>query len=471
MPQEGVSLTPNEQLLTKDEILRLARLFVSQGIKKIRLTGGEPTIRKDLMDIMAGLNALRPLGLQTIGITSNGIVLKKKLEELKANGLNQVNISIDTLDKFKFELITRRKGFDHVMDSIHHAIACDFPSVKLNVVVIRNVNDNEVLDFVEMTRDLPIYIRFIEYMPFDGNRWNKEKFLPYQEMLQRIENKFPGVAKLTNEANDTSKAYQVPGFKGKFGFITSMSEHFCGTCNRLRLLADGNMKVCLFGKREVNLRDLIRNGSTDEQLLTIIEAAASRSPTLQYTHLRYYTTNSKATESEMKPSSETSSSNNQASQPKLTHVDEKGTATMVNISQKPLTHRQAKATSRVIFSSQDSFHLLQTNSIKKGDVLTVAKLAGINAAKQTGFLIPLAHPISLTNVDLGFKLVEEERMVFVEASVECVGRTGVEVEAMVACSIAACTVFDMCKGVDKRIRIEETKVTFKSGGKSGVFVA
>ena len=280
MPNAGVELTPSSSLLSTQEILRLSKLFVQNGITKIRLTGGEPTIRKDFVDIVSELNKLRPLGLQSIGVTSNGIALKRKLPALKDCGLDQVNLSLDTLDPFKFELITRRKGHHAVLESLQKSIELGFET-KMNVVVIKNFNSSEVVDFVRMTKELPVYIRFIEYMPFDGNKWNSEKFEDYQSMLQRIKTTFQDVEKSIDSPNDTSKvlllnkAYTVNGYRGKFGFITSMSEHFCGTCNRLRLLADGNMKVCLFGNSEVNLRDLMRATADDDELAQVIMAAGN----------------------------------------------------------------------------------------------------------------------------------------------------------------------------------------------------
>ncbi|KAJ3021817.1 Molybdenum cofactor synthesis protein 1 [Thoreauomyces humboldtii] len=276
MPAEGLPLTPKDHILTTPEILRLAGLFVSEGVTKIRLTGGEPTVRKDLMDVMDGLNALRPLGLKTIGMTTNALALKRKLSALQDRGLDQLNISLDTLDPLQFELMTRRRGFEHVMDSIRTAAALGFKPLKLNAVVIKGVNDAEIVKFVELTRNLPLYVRFIEYMPFGGNKWNEDKFLSYRTMLEQVRKVYPHAAKVTDEANDTSKAYAVPGFAGKFGWISSMSDHFCGTCNRLRLLADGNLKVCLFGNSEVNLRDALRAGASDQELLQTISAAVKR---------------------------------------------------------------------------------------------------------------------------------------------------------------------------------------------------
>ncbi|CAJ0649920.1 10496_t:CDS:2 [Entrophospora sp. SA101] len=273
MPTDGVDLTPSNKLLTTEEIIRIAKIFISQGVNKIRLTGGEPTIRSDIVELVGELGRLKSHGLQTIAMTSNGIALKRKLPKLVDNGLNLLNLSLDTLDPFKFQLITRRKGLERVLETIDQAIELGLKPLKINFVVIRGTNENEVLDFIELTRNKPIYVRFIEYMPFDDNKWNKKKFVPYKELLENIQTKYHNIQRLSDDLNDTSKAYCIPGFTGKFGFITSMSDHFCGTCNRLRITADGNLKVCLFGNAEVNLRDLLRQNVSDQELLEIIGVA------------------------------------------------------------------------------------------------------------------------------------------------------------------------------------------------------
>lgn len=205
MPEEGVQLSPKDNILTTQEILRLSKLFVQQGVTKIRLTGGEPTVRRDLVDIVAGLNELRPLGLNTIGMTTNGVALKRKLKNLREHGMDQVNVSLDTLDPFQFELMTRRRGFEAVMESITTAVDLQFPAVKINVVVINKVNSGEILDFIEMTRHMPVNVRFIEYMPFDGNKWNKDKFIPYKDMLETIKSVHPLIDKSYDEPSDTTK--------------------------------------------------------------------------------------------------------------------------------------------------------------------------------------------------------------------------------------------------------------------------
>eukprot|EP00252_Welwitschia_mirabilis_P010343 TRINITY_DN23555_c0_g1_i1.p1 TRINITY_DN23555_c0_g1~~TRINITY_DN23555_c0_g1_i1.p1 ORF type:complete len:436 (+),score=68.01 TRINITY_DN23555_c0_g1_i1:100-1407(+) len=274
MPAEGVELTPKPDLLSLKEIIRLSSLFVSSGVNKIRLTGGEPTIRADLIDICNELTRLK--GLKTLAMTTNGLVLTKKLTPLKAAGLNALNISLDTLAPAKFEFLTRRKGLGKVLESIEVAISLGYNPVKVNCVVMRGLNDDEICDFVEMTREKPINVRFIEFMPFDGNVWNVKKLVPYAEMLDKVVKEYECVKRLQDNPSDTAKNYKIDGFVGTVSFITSMTQHFCGGCNRLRLLADGNFKVCLFGPSEVSLRDAMRAGMDDKALQEIIGAAVKR---------------------------------------------------------------------------------------------------------------------------------------------------------------------------------------------------
>jgi len=281
MPPEGVALSPKNEMLTTQEILRIANLFVDLGVTKIRLTGGEPLVRPDIVDVVAGLGELKAKGLETLGMTTNGITLSKQMDALVAGGMDAVNISLDSLVPAKFELITRRKGFDRVMSAIEKATELvgsgnsGLVNAKVNCVVMRGINEDEIADFVGFTKDHAVNVRFIEYMPFDGNRWNDTKFVSYAEMLDRIRQRFPELTRLSHadKPNDTSKAWQLPGALGRVGFITSMSEHFCGTCNRLRVTADGSIKVCLFGSEEVSLRDHMRAGASDAELAQLVGGA------------------------------------------------------------------------------------------------------------------------------------------------------------------------------------------------------
>ncbi|EME85987.1 uncharacterized protein MYCFIDRAFT_210378 [Pseudocercospora fijiensis CIRAD86] len=270
MPEEGVHLSPNREILTTPEIYYLSALFVNQGVSKIRLTGGEPTVRKDIIPLMQQIGRLRRNGLKELALTTNGISLHRKLDDMVEAGLTGVNISLDTLDPLQFPILTRRQGFSAVMKSINRVQEMNKLGarikLKINCVAMRGVNDDQIIPFVEMTRDQDIEIRFIEYMPFGGNKWSQRKMLPYAELVELIRARYPTLGRLRDAKNDTSKTWQVPGFKGRVGFITSMTHNFCGTCNRLRITSDGNLKVCLHGNTEVNLRDVIRADNRGEPM-------------------------------------------------------------------------------------------------------------------------------------------------------------------------------------------------------------
>ncbi|MEX0821309.1 MAG: GTP 3',8-cyclase MoaA [Rhodothermales bacterium] len=274
MPEEGVDLSPRDAILSFEEIERLARVFVDHGVDKIRLTGGEPLVRKDVEQLVERLGALP--GLRTLAITTNGLLLPKKLRRLHAAGVNLLNISLDTLHRDRFEAITRRKGFEQVLKAIDMAVDYGYDPVKVNCVVVRGVNDDEVGRFVDLTRDRPIQVRFIEYMPFQGNGWSDDAFVSYADVKKRVEEEHPTLERRDDGPNATAKVFHVPGFRGSVGFITSMSDEFCSTCNRLRITADGSLKVCLFGNAEVSLRDIMRGGATDDELAEAIQAAVTR---------------------------------------------------------------------------------------------------------------------------------------------------------------------------------------------------
>jgi cyclic pyranopterin phosphate synthase len=282
MPEEGVPLSPQRELLTTPEIVLLSSLFVSQGVTKIRLTGGEPTVRRDIVPLMQQIGALRAHGLRELCLTTNGLSLHRKLEDMVEAGLTGVNLSLDTLDPWQFQLMTRRAGFTAVQKTIDRIFELNRAGAgikfKINCVVMRGLNDREILPFVEMTRDKDVEVRFIEYMPFDGNKWSKGKMFSYQEMLDLIRTQYPDLQRAEGHKNDTSKTFQVPGFAGRLGFITSMTHNFCGTCNRLRITGDGNLKVCLFGNAEVSLRDVIRGVNKgepiDEAAFELLQQAA-----------------------------------------------------------------------------------------------------------------------------------------------------------------------------------------------------
>ena len=272
MPAEGVPLKPRDEILTYEELVRLSTIFLRLGVNKIRLTGGEPLVRKDILPFVAQIGALD--GLKSLAITTNGLLLSKRLDALKKGGLTHLNISLDTLRPDRFWEITRRKGLDKVMTAIDDSIAAGFRP-KVNFVVLRGFNDDELVDFAMLTRDRDMEVRFIEYMPFDGNEWSIGKFMPYDEALTIIREGVP-LERIEDGPHETAKTYRAEGHVGTIGFISSMSDNFCSGCNRLRITADGNLKVCLFGQAEVSLRDRMRAAATDDQIIQTIRDAVLR---------------------------------------------------------------------------------------------------------------------------------------------------------------------------------------------------
>jgi len=254
MPEEEYAFTAASQLMQKDEIETLAKIFVSLGVNKIRLTGGEPLVRKDAAEIITTLSRL-PVKLT---ITTNGSRLHEFVDTLEQGGVRSLNISLDTLQAEKFQLITRRNQFEKIYDNIQLLLKKDF-HVKVNMVVMKGLNDNEINDFVEWTKDQPVHVRFIEFMPFAGNWWTSNKVFPMQQMLNVIKEKYE-VVRLQDEKHDTAKGYMVPGHLGTFAVISTMSAPFCSGCNRMRLTADGKMKNCLFSEKETDLLSALRRG-------------------------------------------------------------------------------------------------------------------------------------------------------------------------------------------------------------------
>ena len=264
MPEEGVQLSPKSHLMTYEEIYTIAKTFVNHGVSKIRLTGGEPLIRKDIPIILEKLASL-PVELS---ITTNAIIVDKFIDILKSNGIKNINVSLDSLVKEKFHEITRRDHFEKVYNNILLLVDHGF-KVKLNAVLIKGFNDNEIIDFIELTKNLPISVRFIEFMPFDGNRWDITKMVSYEEVMTHVNASFSesAIERLKDAPNDTSKNYKIKGYKGRFAIISSVTNPFCDSCNRLRLTANGHIKNCLFSSTESDLLTSLREGKSIEPII------------------------------------------------------------------------------------------------------------------------------------------------------------------------------------------------------------
>lgn len=265
MPADGIELSPKASLMTADEIFSIAQTFVENGVDKIRLTGGEPLLRKDFPEIAS---KLATLGV-ALSITTNGILIDRHIETLKRYGINKINLSLDTLIASKFHSVTLRNQFEKVVDNLHLLLNNDF-KVKVNVVLMKGFNENEIVDFIKLTQHLPLSIRFIEFMPFAGNEWDRSKMISQNEILSELENTFSSeeIEKLEDEKNFTARTYRIKGFQGDFGIISSITNPFCDGCNRIRLTANGKIKNCLFSNSETDLLTPFRNGESITNLIS-----------------------------------------------------------------------------------------------------------------------------------------------------------------------------------------------------------
>jgi GTP 3',8-cyclase len=257
------------ELLRWDELERLAKILISQGIRKIRVTGGEPLVREGVEDFIA---ALRAMGVSDLSMTTNGHLLADRLDKLLAAGLNRINISLDSLDPAKFEEITRTKSFGKVMAGIDAAQSSRLKPVKVNAVLVRGINDSEVESFAEFARERDLIMRFIEFMPLDADRhWSRDLVVTAAEIKRRIEARWPLVP-IAHERSETARKYRFAGGPGEIGLIAPVSQPFCGHCSRIRITADGKLRTCLFSKEDHDLKSLLRNGATDADIADEIRA-------------------------------------------------------------------------------------------------------------------------------------------------------------------------------------------------------
>ncbi|MFK8102592.1 MAG: GTP 3',8-cyclase MoaA [Saprospiraceae bacterium] len=275
MPAEGIDYLPKKELLNFEEMERLVQLLVPLGINKVRITGGEPFLRKGMLEFLERLSQIE--GLKQINLTTNGTLTADIVPELKRIGIHSVNLSIDSLDEARFFKITRRDVFPQVMKTLEALLAHQI-TTKINAVVMPNHNLADIIPLVNLTKDQPIAMRFIEEMPFNGKGAHEQTGLwDFHKILNYIQTHFPTLHKITDPVSSTSFNYQVKNYRGTVGIIAAYSRLFCGTCNRIRLTPQGMLKTCLYDGGVFNVRDLMRAGATDEQLKTsFTEALAHR---------------------------------------------------------------------------------------------------------------------------------------------------------------------------------------------------
>lgn len=273
MPAEGLAWLPKRDILRSEEILRLARIFIGLGIRTVRLTGGEPLMRQDIDLLVEGLTRLDPT--LDLSMTTNGFFLQERARCLWAAGLKRINVSLDSLQLDRFARMARRDGqlIFKILDGLQVARDAGLHPIKLNCVVIRGYNEDEVVDFARLGREHDYQVRFIEFMPLDGQgAWSMHTVVPGAEIRARIDAVFP-LSPASGNGSEPATVYRFADERGSIGVIASVTEPFCDHCNRVRITADGQLRTCLFSLREYNLRGLLRSGSTDEEIADFILAA------------------------------------------------------------------------------------------------------------------------------------------------------------------------------------------------------
>lgn len=278
MPEKGIDIVPHKDILSLEEIVRVVQASTLAGVKKIRLTGGEPLIRKGIIHLISEINAMPEI--DDLALTTNGTTFVEQAEKLKHAGLKRVNFSLDSLHKDRFKYITRGGNLDKVLESIEAAIKSDIRPVKINTVLIRDFNDDEIIQFANLTMEKPLHIRFIELMPIGTSQtWASGRFIPAQEVKDIIEIKLGRLDRIQKpKGNGPAHYYQLKGANGTIGFIPAISEHFCRNCNRLRLTSTGGLRPCLYSEDEIDIRTALRGGASLKELSEIIVSSVQNKP-------------------------------------------------------------------------------------------------------------------------------------------------------------------------------------------------
>jgi cyclic pyranopterin phosphate synthase len=273
----GINLVPRSEILRYEEIFRLAGVAIDCGINKLRITGGEPLARRNITELIRMLAQIQ--GLADLGLTTNGSYLKLMAGEVYRAGLRRINVSLDTLNEAKYRWITRGAVFADVWSGICEALQAGFLPIKINVVVIRGFNDDELLSFARLTLQLPLEIRFIEFMPINNRRfWSLQRYIPYLEMQSKIITQEELIPENRTGNTGNAQSYKLPNSTGRISFISPLSDAFCSTCNRLRLTADGHLRNCLFSDKEQNIKIPLRQGADDQELGFLFKQSVAKKP-------------------------------------------------------------------------------------------------------------------------------------------------------------------------------------------------
>ena len=270
MPHEGIEFLPKQHLLSYEEMLKMLRIMAGEGISKVRITGGEPFVRKDLMAFLWNITKIP--GIEKLHITTNGVLTAPYVSELKQMGVAGINLSLDSLNRERFFEMTRRDELPNVLKTLDACLEHEIP-LKINAVLMAGKNEDDIFELLELGKNAPVSIRFIEEMPFNGDGLKLDYFLSYTKIIEKIAARYPGIIKLHDEKNSTSYNYQIPGFEGNFGVIAAYSRTFCGTCNRLRVTPTGDLKTCLYDEGVFNIKDMMRAEALDEEIRKALQDA------------------------------------------------------------------------------------------------------------------------------------------------------------------------------------------------------
>lgn len=276
MPSEGVRPVKHKDILTYEEIIRVVRIAALLGVRKVRITGGEPLARKNITYLISSLNTIQ--GIEDISLTTNGVLLEKYAEGLARAGLRRINVSLDSLRPDRYREITRGGNIENVLRGIEKAQEAGLTPVKINMVVVRGFNDNEIEDFARMTLKKPYQVRFIEFMPLGARQmWSPERYVPINEIKSIVE-RIGSIAPVKIRKSGPARYFRFDGAPGVIGFINAISHQFCDECNRLRLTADGKLRPCLFSETEIDLKTPLRSGADSSEIERLIRVAIETKP-------------------------------------------------------------------------------------------------------------------------------------------------------------------------------------------------
>ncbi len=277
MPEEGIPLISHKDILTYEEILMIVRVFAAEGISKVRLTGGEPLVRKEIVDFISRLSRMKEI--KDLSLTTNGILLKESARDLKQAGLKRINISLDSLRRDRFFQITRRNSFEQVWAGIEEALRVGFSPIKINMVAIKGLNDDEIESFARLTLHLPLTIRYIEYMPSgNGEEWKESDLLTIPQIKSRLEKIGNLIHIPSGQWDGPAKRFRIEGAIGEIGLIGAVTSHFCEECNRIRLTPDGKIRTCLFSDNEIDVKEILRKDGSDQNLKEMLLLALRTKP-------------------------------------------------------------------------------------------------------------------------------------------------------------------------------------------------